>query len=133
MNPKILRYPLKIGTHTYPRGTLVDVLSADDPEVKKIFPDIKNNQSSNQVALAIYGRNKPSGVQDIPPPLSHNEVAEKTGLTKAQLVDVVDEIEWQCLPRKIITHNNIDEDTLLQVVNLLRLHYTPFSERLNFG
>jgi hypothetical protein len=54
-----LKYPLKIGDTLYPKGTPVKLLSKDDYRVKQIFPNMKNNPESNQVAIIVEGRDKP--------------------------------------------------------------------------
>lgn len=43
------KYPIKIGNVLVPKGTKGTLATLE--EVKKIFPNIKENQSSNQIAV----------------------------------------------------------------------------------
>lgn len=55
-----LKYPCKISGHLFPAGTVVEVLDAIDPTVQAVFPGIKHNPASKQIAVRFPNHTGPT-------------------------------------------------------------------------
>lgn len=55
-----LKYPQRYGNNLLPTGTIVEVLSKDDPMVLKVFPRMKERPESIQVAILYPGAIAPT-------------------------------------------------------------------------
>lgn len=54
------KYPTTVGNMLYPIGTIVEVLKPNDPLISAIFPSIRYNTNSKQIAVKFPDRNHAS-------------------------------------------------------------------------
>ena len=51
-----LKYGMKLAGQIYPKGTVVECISSKDSRITDIFPNIKRNDNSTQIAVIFPGR-----------------------------------------------------------------------------